>query len=49
MTINQSTRDKLEQLQDLLAHKFPKGDVAEILEHVHVDGRIRDSPNGHDA
>src|SRR5690606_7276229 len=32
VTIDQSTRDKLEQLQDLLAHQLPKGDVATILE-----------------
>jgi len=32
VTINQSTRDKLDQLQDLLAHQIPKGDVAVIIE-----------------
>lgn len=32
VTIDQSTRDKLEQLQDLLAHQIPKGDVAVIIE-----------------
>ncbi|HEY6728965.1 MAG TPA: hypothetical protein VI197_33375 [Polyangiaceae bacterium] len=32
VTINQSTRDKLEQLQDLLAHQVPNGDLAVLLE-----------------
>ncbi len=32
VTINQSTRDKLRELQDLLAHPIPNGDLAVILE-----------------
>ncbi len=32
VTINQSTRDKLQELQDLLAHQIPNGDLAVILE-----------------
>lgn len=32
LTINQSTRNKLEQLCDLLGHQVPKGDVAAIVE-----------------
>ncbi|HEY6723005.1 MAG TPA: hypothetical protein VI197_03210, partial [Polyangiaceae bacterium] len=32
VTINQSTRDKLQELQDLLAHQIPNGDLAAILE-----------------
>ncbi|HEY6725055.1 MAG TPA: HNH endonuclease signature motif containing protein [Polyangiaceae bacterium] len=32
VTINQSTRDKLRELQDLLAHQIPNGDLAVILE-----------------
>ncbi|HEY6728602.1 MAG TPA: hypothetical protein VI197_31540 [Polyangiaceae bacterium] len=32
VTINKSTRDKLRELQDLLAHQIPNGDPALILE-----------------
>jgi len=32
VTISESTRDKLEQLKDLLAHKIPKGDLGVILD-----------------
>ncbi|HEY6724359.1 MAG TPA: hypothetical protein VI197_10010, partial [Polyangiaceae bacterium] len=32
VTINQSTRDKLQELQDLLAHQLPNGDLSVILE-----------------
>jgi len=32
LTLSQSTRDKLEQLRDLLAHQIPNGDPAAIFE-----------------
>ncbi|HEY6724424.1 MAG TPA: hypothetical protein VI197_10340 [Polyangiaceae bacterium] len=32
VTINQSTRDKLQELQDLLAHQIPNRDLSRILE-----------------
>ena len=32
LTVSQSTRDKLEQLRDLLAHQIPNGDPAVIFE-----------------
>ena len=32
VTLSQATRDKLKQLQDLLAHQIPSGDPAVIIE-----------------
>jgi 5-methylcytosine-specific restriction endonuclease McrA len=39
-TIPQSTRDKLRFIQELLSHKIPSGDLAEILDYM-ADATIR--------
>jgi 5-methylcytosine-specific restriction endonuclease McrA len=39
-TIAQSTRDKLRFIQELLSHKIPSGDLAEILDYM-ADATIR--------
>ena len=40
LTLSQSTRDKLEQLRDLLAHQIPNGDPAAIFERA-IDALLK--------